>query len=251
MGERAATNGQAEWVTTAVLLLVMAGMYAALLLPDDTISWLLKEERPLEGVGALGLLACSILCLLLWRHDKRAGAPKWRVLALLALAFLFFVAFGEEISWGQRIFGFGTPESLEEVNDQAETNLHNLATGKANFLFNLFWLVMGVLIPLAALHKPTRRRLERLLPILPAALAVAFVANQVVIKVAEEIFDAHPSLYNGTKYSVEYGLYEIKESVIQVIFAAAFGLLYWRVRRQQRPEPDDVEARPESFVAAP
>ena len=38
---------------------------------------------------------------------------------------LFFIA-GEEISWGQRIFGYMTPDWVAERNIQKEFNLHNL-----------------------------------------------------------------------------------------------------------------------------
>lgn len=44
---------------------------------------------------------------------------------MLALVFVF--GFGEEISWGQRILGFETPELIKEINIQEEFNLHNLA----------------------------------------------------------------------------------------------------------------------------
>lgn len=47
--------------------------------------------------------------------------------SLLAAA-LFYVVM-EEISWGQRIIGFETPELLMEHNIQQEANLHNLLTG--------------------------------------------------------------------------------------------------------------------------
>ena len=226
MESRAAADTRLEWLTAAILVVVLLGMYAALLLPDDVISWLLKEERPLEGVGSLGLLLASILSFLLWRRERRKGGHRWLTLSYLGLAIVFFVAFGEEISWGQRILGIETPESLESLNDQDETNLHNLSTSKANALFQLFWIVMGVLIPLAALYEPARRRLLRLVPILPVALVIVFLANQLVIKVADEIFEAHPGLYEGTTYSVSYGLYEIKETVVQIAFAAGFWLLY-------------------------
>lgn len=36
------------------------------------------------------------------------------------------VIVGEEISWGQRIFGFETPDWLKTKNLQKETNFHNL-----------------------------------------------------------------------------------------------------------------------------
>jgi hypothetical protein len=34
--------------------------------------------------------------------------------------------FGEEISWGQRIAGFSTPEAIKQVNTQHEFSAHNL-----------------------------------------------------------------------------------------------------------------------------
>ncbi len=47
--------------------------------------------------------------------------------ALLALG-CFYVAM-EEISWGQRLFGFTSPEYFRAKNLQGETNLHNMLTG--------------------------------------------------------------------------------------------------------------------------
>src|SRR4051794_35609203 len=110
------TATRAAWIATVALIVVALVMYATMLLPDGTISWLLDEDHPLEGAGSIGLLLCSVLSLLLWRRERRIGGPRWRTLSLLGLAFLFFVAFGEEISWGQRIFGFGTPDSLQALN---------------------------------------------------------------------------------------------------------------------------------------
>lgn len=43
-----------------------------------------------------------------------------------ALGFVFFVACGEEVSWGQHLLGFATPEPIEQLNRQDEFNLHNL-----------------------------------------------------------------------------------------------------------------------------
>jgi len=36
------------------------------------------------------------------------------------------VAAGEEMSWGQRIFNFQTPDFIARANRQSEFNLHNL-----------------------------------------------------------------------------------------------------------------------------
>lgn len=47
----------------------------------------------------------------------------------IALALACFYVVGEEISWGQRIFGWSSPEVFKEKNLQGETNLHNFMTG--------------------------------------------------------------------------------------------------------------------------
>jgi tetratricopeptide (TPR) repeat protein len=50
-----------------------------------------------------------------------------RFFALLSLACLYVVL--EEISWGQRIFGWESPDYFKSQNLQGETNLHNIITG--------------------------------------------------------------------------------------------------------------------------
>jgi hypothetical protein len=45
---------------------------------------------------------------------------------LLLIGIVFIIAAFEEISWGQRIFGFGTPEKIVQHNDQNEFNFHNI-----------------------------------------------------------------------------------------------------------------------------
>lgn len=47
------------------------------------------------------------------------------IFCLLMALSLFFVA-GDEISWGQRILGIETPESIAQHNQQGETTLHNM-----------------------------------------------------------------------------------------------------------------------------
>src|SRR5688572_8520761 len=52
----------------------------------------------------------------------RAARKLWA----LPLAAACFLVAGEEVSWGQRLLGLGTPGALAEVNVQGETNLHNI-----------------------------------------------------------------------------------------------------------------------------
>jgi hypothetical protein len=81
-------------------------------------SWT-REDGPVENLQAL-LYAFGGLFFLAVAFRHRRNPWAW----LLAVGLLFCA--GEEVSWGQRVFGFGTPSGLEGVNIQNEANLHNI-----------------------------------------------------------------------------------------------------------------------------
>jgi tetratricopeptide (TPR) repeat protein len=58
--------------------------------------------------------------------DANLSRTRW-FFTLLAVA--SFYTFMEEISWGQRLFGYQTPDFFEKHSYQDEANLHNLLTG--------------------------------------------------------------------------------------------------------------------------
>ncbi len=72
------------------------------------------------------------------RHDHRNRAGR-----------AFFQIFLEEISWGQRIFGFATPEVFSK-NSQGETNLHNFRTLASEQFYYGTAICAFVLLPYAA-----------------------------------------------------------------------------------------------------
>ncbi len=80
-------------------------------------------------IGAAGFLALLAL--------RSKGFD--RVVFILAALGCFLVA-GEELSWGQWIFGWSTPEALAAVNLQNETNAHNLIDPR---LYDLAYSVIG------------------------------------------------------------------------------------------------------------
>ena len=56
------------------------------------------------------------------------SSSKYRLFfVFLGIACLYVVL--EEISWGQRIFGWESPDYFKSKNLQGETNLHNIITG--------------------------------------------------------------------------------------------------------------------------
>ena len=68
---------------------------------------------------------------------------------ILVLGSTYFA--GEEVSWGQHIFGWEASEYWQSLNDQGETNLHNtgpLFDQVPRALLSAAALVGGVLVPL-------------------------------------------------------------------------------------------------------
>ena len=82
------------------------------------------EDGPLEWQQFFFDAFCTILMLLAAvRVARQPGYGKW---AFLAAAVMFFFISGEEISWAQRVFDFGTPADLAKINMQDEVNIHNI-----------------------------------------------------------------------------------------------------------------------------
>lgn len=113
---------------------------------DPTLLYRLTREDGLvewASVIALLLLAGTAANKLLTTSLPRLWRTAGWTLVVLAL-----LAVGEEISWGQRLLGFQTGETMKAINLQNETNFHNLIPGT---LFNgliVFSLGIGfVLIP--------------------------------------------------------------------------------------------------------
>lgn len=111
---------------------------------------LVIEDGFVESVTVLVLLATMVVCIrriLLLRGER--SSLFLSVTALLA-ALCFFGA-GEEISWGQRIFGLETPEFFEENNAQGEIGLHNLVVEIGGEEVKLNKLIFGTGLALAML----------------------------------------------------------------------------------------------------
>ena len=93
-----------------------------------SLRFLFREDGLFETLTAVALVISSVFmgrAVLVLRAKHRTRSPhRWilRVYVLLMLGF-FLVAM-EEVSWGQRLFGWETPGSLFEFNFQNETNLH-------------------------------------------------------------------------------------------------------------------------------
>jgi hypothetical protein len=141
------------WLWFPPLLVVMMVVVGATD-PTTFASWFKRKEGPIEWATFLVLLPAIAAGIYVWR--RRATLPtRWlgRWMALVGIGAFYYA--GEEISWGQQIWHWSTPEFLAEINDQQETNFHNLEG------FGIFeelprnaleqWILWGgIVVPLVA-----------------------------------------------------------------------------------------------------
>lgn len=116
------------WRLAPIAALVVLLAVRALSLPAYLA--VVREDGPMEWLTFVvyaGALAVALVdAVRLGRRGDRLLA-----VAFVALAGGFLFVGGEEISWGQRLFGFDGPEALVEANLQSEANLHNLLPARA------------------------------------------------------------------------------------------------------------------------
>jgi hypothetical protein len=100
----------------------------------------IAEDGYIEYLTAFFLLLTAFTCL----NKGLTIESKISTAFFCLLAILFFFGFGEEISWGQRLFGFETPEEIKLANTQQEFNLHNLRIGEVGLNKLIFGKLMYV-----------------------------------------------------------------------------------------------------------
>lgn len=180
-----------------------------------------ERNGVMELAQALLMAGAFIVSLATIRPLVRMRASPW-LYAWVALAALgsLYVA-GEEISWGQHFFGWATPEGWSALNDQNETNLHNISAWfdqKPRHLLSAGVIVGGLVIPVLALFRPDIRA-GRLGLILPPFLCLPSAALASFLGLAALFDDEVTKLFDG--FSVV-----IRPSEAQETYFYSFILLY-------------------------
>ena len=131
-----------------LLVLVFPFIWVALAGNDRA----LKGESGMVEVATflflvIGIGFCVSSLTITRRLELSAYLKGWMLLLIMGAAYFAL----EEISYGQHMFGWGTTDSWKELNDQDETNLHNvhaLFDQVPRALLTLGILVGGVVLPL-------------------------------------------------------------------------------------------------------
>ncbi len=202
-------NFHCFWISQlAAGALVTSFMYF-LVERTPSLAILYSEDNWFENLTVVVLLSSvALLCRVLLRRGQFINATTspervLRVLLGLCASGLFLFAL-EEISWGQRIFGWNGPEWLAELNFQRETNLHNLAQDRWVGLYYFLALILTLQTGLSLLLRLSGRGSAFVALVLPAPslLPYAFMFLVVLLcidqnELVEELFSLFALFYSA------------------------------------------------------
>jgi hypothetical protein len=98
-----------------------------------------QEDALLENLSVLLAIGAAVLLLIgLPRADRRSQIFA-AIVAIVAIVFA-----GEEISWGQRIFGIESTGIFAEANYQRETNFHNFFSPALGQIFTMLDFAVAI-----------------------------------------------------------------------------------------------------------
>mgnify|MGYP001193349481 CR=1 FL=1 len=179
--------------------------------------WFDGERGALEIAQFLILVTATVTGVRLLIHPvirRTPGLLLWSSLATFGVAYTA----GEEISWAQHLVGWGTPDWWGGLNDQGETNFHNVSSWldqKPRALLELGIVIGGIALPLLLQAVPRLRQMPATIIVPPLALLpLALLAELSRLgERARDVFGSQPEIV-------------YRPSEVQELFFFWFALLY-------------------------
>lgn len=166
-----------------------------------------REDGSIEYATAFMLLFISILQLYRLFKLRKYKGYLWQ-LGMLGFVLLFFFGAGEEISWGQRIFGIESTAYFLQHNAQQEMNLHNMVIGEIKINKLIFSKILTGILVIYLLILPVAYRKSGQLKNLMAKFAVPLVRwhHSLAFVIATLAIFAMPSSRKWELYELAFGV---------------------------------------------
>jgi heme/copper-type cytochrome/quinol oxidase subunit 3 len=210
-----------------VPFLVLAAGVVSGLLGKEAYKWFTGEDRFAENLQVVLWVTSFILTVFVAKMKFQQGDKVMAGLYVVLCVGLFFII-GEEVSWGQRIFGWSTPESMKVINKQDETNIHNIhGVGTTFKWLHLLVGAYGTFLPLILMRsKKLARFRDELSMLVPHYTLIPFFAIPFVWRFYRNVFEAPKDYY--------FAISEFSE-VVEVVLA--FGFLFFLLYQMRRLRP--------------
>ena len=152
---------------------------------------------------------------------------------------LFFVGAGEETSWGQQYLNIKTPEYFLDNNVQSELTIHNLEIFNPDesggihkigigslltfdFLYKIFWLMFGIVLPLAYVYlNPIKRIADKIkIPLAPVSIGIFFMISWGIYRLLHTLI--LPDGMSPQYYETATEIYEYNSSLLFLLISISF-----------------------------
>jgi hypothetical protein len=256
--KNAVMNSNHYKIFSIISILFIIISYSILILMEaEEFHKIAQEDGIIEVCSAVSFFISAVLMFYLYFVNSNSHQNNRRNIFILLLGIFFFLCFGEELSWGQRIFNIETPEFMTEINNQDEINIHNInffqsSTDKKGFskwitsamLFTFFWFVYCVLIPiLNYFFNSIKELLKRLsFPVVPLFFMPYFLLNFIIRNILES------SIVLPDRYG------ELSENIYAILFtliSVSFFLTYKKYQHtlsQNEQSLADTKERTSSII---
>ena len=210
------------FIISLPFIVAMSGVVAALF-GKAAYKWYTGEDRFAENLQVVFWVISFVLSLIIVQKNTRDHKIYAILYGILCVGIFFII--GEELSWGQRFFGWVTPESMKVLNKQDETNIHNIY----GIGYTIKWLHLvigayGTIMPLIVLRSKALQRFRSHVSMLvPHYTLIPFFFIPFIWRIYRNLFKAPKEYY--------FAISEYSE-VIEIIISMAFMFfLYFQVRQ--------------------
>lgn len=223
------------WIWAGFPPLMLALLVVAMLVAPQWIPVITRSDHDPAGSGLAEHATVIVLIPGIAAGFAAFGARKrlpdarlgWWIL-MWTLASVYFA--GEEVSWGQHLFGWQTPEVFQVLNRQQETNLHNISSWfdrKPRAAVEMWILLAGLAVPLW--RRLSGRETD------PASAAYWFWPTTAAVPSAAlfALFRAHKwyAEASGREIVAWLSESEVREYYVAVFLSIYLVSIWWRLRR--------------------
>ena len=211
----------------SIPVIIVASAVVTGLMGKETYKWFTGEDGFAETAQVIFYTIAFVLNLKLLGRLWDSG-NRWLISLYVVCCIGLFFMIGEELNWGQRLFGWETPDSLKVINKQKETNLHNIYGVGATFKWvQLHAGAYGTIAPLLLLGLNNARRYYQIPSfVIPHYSLIPFFVPLFVWRIYRNFFEAPRAYY--------FAVAEFNE-VMELIFAIGLALfMLFQLRRLNR-----------------
>ena len=156
-----------------------------------------SENGLVEFLQVIFLIVSTIFLIKFIKKIYHQFNIKQRIFILLYLSGILYYLF-EEISWGQHLFGWRTPEIFSNLNHQNETNIHNISSIFNELPRNLLLIWCSLSFILVKTLKNNFNNFKKIilpndnLKLISILILIFFIPNLLVEKL--DLAPGHPAL---------------------------------------------------------